>query len=826
MNNTASNFSPELYGAELHIDKNVEYTIGKPIVVDVETDEKDNFVGIGWTQDGLCITYITNLEWIRKMLESCPLIGHNLKFDIKQLIGWGISIKPEQYVGDTCLMSYVQNTTKASHSLKDLAKEYLGMEWPKYKEIVGTGKKKVTLDKQPVELVARYNGMDVLATYRLYEYFQKTLTPQQKRYLETVELPTARVLMEMELRGVRVNIEYLKKLDKEFETKLTLIENGVHLYWHDKEHFNINSNAQVAKLLLNQGAVLPKTAKGNFKVDKQTLEGLKHVPVVPLLLEYSKIEKLKSTYTTTLLEKQREGKVYAQFNQISRDSKGTSVGISTGRLSSSNPNLQNIPTKTEEGKLIRKAFIPEDGKVFIDADYCVSPETKILKADLTWCNADQIKIGDEIIGFDEIAGKTQRFKRGIVEFTRRRETDCVRIDTDSQSLVCSSEHKLLVVRPKYAKNSKSNHRIWVKAKNILVGDKIVWFLKPWETENSNEAGWISGVFDGEGWVYQGIGIGQNDGVVWDKIVSLLGKYGYSFKNYKNKSGCNRVRVAGAREGMELIGRFRPIRLLAKSHKLWEGLRTFNSFSKTTTLVEKVGAVGNGDVISIQTSTKTLITNGMFSHNCQIEPRLVAHFSKDPLFIRTYREERDIYQELVEGTGRSRNDGKTFMLALLYGAQPKKLSSVFKCSEAEAESIVKRIMSKLPGVTAWINRTKYEAHQKKGVWTLFKRWVPLPLINSDDRYERMHWERVAVNTVIQGSAAEVMKLSLIKLKESGYVPNLTVHDEFLIEVDPSDYYGNGIQYAEGRIMDILTSVVKLDVPLKVELGNGDNWGEAK
>lgn len=570
----------------LHIDSPMlEWIVRNPLAIDVETDEKDNFVGLAFCGNGTDVFYFSKLtESLKLLLQAVPLLGHNVKFDIKQLINWGVSLTRENMYYDTCLASYVQDTTKATHSLKDLAKEYLGLEWSTYKEMVGTGKKKVTLDHQPIPKVAAYCGMDVLATWRLHEYFCKKLTVQQKRYLETIELPTARAILDMELKGVLVDVEYLKRLNSEFAEQLEGISYKIQKEWVrnvSTEPLNINSNLQIAKLLQAQGATLPRTVKGNLKVDKATLEGLKHLPVVPLLLEYSKIEKLKSTYTEALLEKQKNGRIFANFNQLSRNNKGQSVGISTGRLSSSNPNLQNVPARSEEGKLIRKAFIARPDHVFIDADFS-----------------------------------------------------------------------------------------------------------------------------------------------------------------------------------------------------------------------------------------------------QIEPRLVAHFSKDPLFLAAFNEQRDIYQDLVEGTGRSRNDGKTFMLALLYGAQPKKLASVFKCTEEEACDIVKRIMSKLPGIVGWIERTKYEAHQKKGVWTLFKRWIPLPLINSDDRYERMHWERVAVNSVIQGSAAEIMKLGLVKLKEAGYTPNLTVHDEFLIEVNPSDYYGSGIQYAEGRVTDILESIVKLDVPLKVEIGNGDNWHEAK
>lgn len=575
-------FGPHLYGAKLYINLPVEAWPFQPspIVVDVETDEADNFVGVGLTQDGDNVFYFTELDYVKKLLEACPLIGHNLKGDLKWLKNWGVDIKPEQLFYDTCLASYVQNTTKESHGLKDLAKEFLGMEWPSYKEMVGKGKGKLTLDKQPVEKVAAYCSMDCLATYRLWQHFQKVLTPQQRRYLETIELPTARVLLEMELKGAAVDVPYLQEMKTQFEGKIGTLETSINEQW--KQHFpdeelNVNSNRQIAKLLEAQGAVLPLTEKGSKKVDKATLQRWTNIPTVPLLLEYSKYEKLQGTYVEPLIEQQKEGRIYASFNQISKDAKGASAGISTGRLSSSSPNLQNIPTRTDEGALLRKAFVAGDpGKLLIDADYS-----------------------------------------------------------------------------------------------------------------------------------------------------------------------------------------------------------------------------------------------------QIEPRLVAHFSKDPLFLRSFREGRDIYQELVEGTGRDRQDGKTFMLALLYGAQPKKLASVFKCSEQEAQDIIGRIMRKLPGVTAWLNRTKYEARQKKGIWTLFKRWIPLPGIESPNPYERMHWERAAVNYTVQGSAAEIMKMGLIKLTAAKMCPILTVHDEFLIEANDC-----GGDYDADYAKQILEGIIKLDVPLKVDIGYGVNWDEAK
>ena len=198
-------FGPHLYGAQLHIDAIMpEPFLSDLVAIDVETDEKDNFVGAAICVSDKHIYYFSKLnQYLKNRIECVNLIGHNVKFDIKQLINWGVSLTSENLYFDTCLASYVQDTTKASHGLKELAKEYLGMEWPNYKEMVGTGRNKQTLDKQPIEHVAAYCGMDCLATYRLWQYFQKKLTVDQKRYLETIELPTARALLNIELLGVR-----------------------------------------------------------------------------------------------------------------------------------------------------------------------------------------------------------------------------------------------------------------------------------------------------------------------------------------------------------------------------------------------------------------------------------------------------------------------------------------------------------------------------------------------------------------------------------------------------------------------------------------------
>ncbi len=582
--------SPENYGARLHINGNIAWNLQSkfPTVIDVETDEADNFVGIALTQ-GTHVYYSTRLSEVKWFLEETQLIGHNLKGDIKWLINWGVNLKSEQMYYDTILASYVHNTTKESHGLKDLAKEILGMEWPTYKEMVGSGKKKQTLDKQPVERVAAYCGLDCLATFRLYEHFKKTLTKQETKYLEEIELPTARALLDMELRGVQVDVKYLKELDQQFLTELDSLNKQLLNITSGRDWkklvttksipkaFNPNSGFHVAALLQTYGVILPKTKKGRFKTDKNTLSSLTYIEPVTILQRFSEIETLQSTFTSGLIEKQKNGRVHGNFNQISKDDDGNDFGISTGRLSSSGPNLQNIPARTKDGQLILKGFISGPSKIFVHADFS-----------------------------------------------------------------------------------------------------------------------------------------------------------------------------------------------------------------------------------------------------QIEPSMAGHISKDKFLLEIYREGRDLYEELIRNTGRERQDGKTFFLAgAMYGAQSKKLASIFKCSEPEALKINSKIMGKMSGFVAWINRVKYEAHQKGGVKTLFGRWVPLPKINSKDRYERLHWERVAVNTIIQGSSAEIIKKVLIELHRRGHSTVLTVHDSVLIEVE--------IGFENDFVIELKTlmeNIVKLEVPLKVDVGIGSTWKEAK
>lgn len=582
-----------------------------PVYLDCETDEKDNFVGIGLTQDGNDVFYLTKLEYF-KPFEKYNLIGHNLKFDAHLLHKWGIPIKPEQLIGDTMLMSYSLYGSSVSHSLKSLAKDLLNMQWSTYKEmitiveevttyqkydtwvtedgkrrrkkretplpVVKTKTSKTTLDKLPVEKVAAYCCSDVWATYMLYRHFSgELMSENQYSIYDTIELPTMRVIYSMENRGIKLNVAALGKLDTKVKERIQCIIKDCKQYAGD---INIGSSKQLAPILESMGFWLPTTSKGNKSVKKAVLEMYKTNPFVALLLEHSMLKKLYTSFTRPLSELKTLPRVYPTFNQVTTQEE-EQIGISTGRLSCSKPNLQQIPIKSDIAKDVRSLFIPDKKKVLIVADFS-----------------------------------------------------------------------------------------------------------------------------------------------------------------------------------------------------------------------------------------------------QIEPRILAHVTQDKYLQDVFNNDQDIYMALIKGTPwehqlDGRDIAKVFYLALSYGARAKKLAKVFKCSVEEAQQRMDQCWKNIPQVKQWKINTILEARKNGHVNTLYGRIRYLPDIDSEDFFIRCSEERKAINTPIQGTAADVMKMTMVALHKAGYPIQLVVHDEVILSVDEED-----VELAMDDIKHIMENIVKLDVPLKVEIKQGDNWNEAK
>lgn len=595
---TTMEFGPHKFGVNLFINPK-ELPNGQTAVVDVETDEADHFVGIGIMCDSTNVSYYSSLTPdLIAYLGRTNLIGHNLKGDGHWLKSWGVDIKQDRLVHDTMLKSYVRNSTKESHGLKDLAREYLGMEWPTYSDMVGKGKTKLTLDKQDINRVAAYCGTDCVATFKLNQYFDKVMTTEQRGYYNMIELPTMQLLFAMELRGVTVDVEYLKALREELGHEAEILLTDLRALIQDRKYsipcrkscpkkshthdFNPASPIQVREALNAFGCQL-------VNADKAALEPYKSDEFVNLLLEYRKINKVVGTFLENWLALPTLPKIHTTFSQVSLDEgSGDWKGIRTGRLSSKEPNLQQISKAGDAdeettGKALRSGFIASEGK--------------------------------DLVVFD---------------------------------------------------------------------------------------------FD------------------------------------------------------------------------------------------------------------------------QMQYRILAHFTKEPILINAFRNGKDVHEEtarILLGreviTKKERSLGKALNFGAVFGSMPEKIAEIAKCSLEDAEKFYKLYWQRLPGVSRWIYRTKALVHLHKNVKTILGRIIPLPEIDNRNRFEMMHTERQAVNFIIQGSEADIIKLGMLKVTAKGYMPILQVHDELHFEIIPQS-----IEKAMTDIKQILENIITLDVPLTANGGFGHSWFDAK
>jgi len=302
------------------------------------------------------------IEALKKPLESKKIgkIGHNIKYDIEVLNGAGIKVGGIAF--DTMLAAYVIDPTSGGYGLKALAKSKLDRKMISYTEIVDDKKK--TLADYPIEIVADYACSDSDVTLQLAEIFGKEIKDlKSDRLFSGIEMPLVEVLAGMEEEGIYVDSKKLGAMSGEMDGQLKALEKN--LYAVCGEEFNLNSPKQLSRILFEklQLPVIKKTKTG-ASTDASVLEELseKH-EVARLLLEYRQVSKIKSTYVDVLptLVNRNTGRIHSSFNQTI---------TATGRLSSSNPNLQNIPAKGEMGKKIRAAFVPQEkGWKIIAADY-------------------------------------------------------------------------------------------------------------------------------------------------------------------------------------------------------------------------------------------------------------------------------------------------------------------------------------------------------------------------------------------------------------------------------------------------------------------------
>ncbi len=301
---------------------------------------------------------------LKPLLEDSSVlkIGHNIKYDWQMFAKHGIQMNP---CDDTMLISYVVDGTSHSNGMDELSKLFLSHETIKYDEVTGTGKNRVTFDRVPLDKALDYAAEDADVTARFHHIFKPRLAAEQMASVyEDIERPMIQVIAKMEMDGIKVDPQFLKSMSNDFGKRLLELEADIQKMAGTQ--FNVGSPKQIGEILFDQMG-LPggsKTKTGQWSTDVDVLEKLaaQGHEIVKKILEWRGLAKLKSTYTDALQEQinPKTGRVHTSFSM---------AGTSTGRLASSDPNLQNIPIRTEEGRKIRNAFIAEEGNVLLSVDY-------------------------------------------------------------------------------------------------------------------------------------------------------------------------------------------------------------------------------------------------------------------------------------------------------------------------------------------------------------------------------------------------------------------------------------------------------------------------
>ena len=313
----------------------------------------------------------TVLARLKPILENPNIgkIGQHLKYDAHILSLYAIDLlgnihdTPNNWTMDTMLASYVINAAITRHGMDDLARHYLQTQTISFEDVAGKGAKQVSFDQVAIDIASDYACEDADITYQLFDIFSKKLADDANnaKLLHELEIPTAEILCQMEANGILIKRPFLNELSKRFDEEIIALEKRA--YEVAGEEFNLGSPKQLGEMLFDKLGVAggKKTKTGQYSTGEAVLSKIDH-PLVDITLEYRGLSKLKSTYTDALdnVADSETDRVHTSYHQAL---------TSTGRLSSTDPNLQNIPIRTATGRLIRQAFIAPEGRVILAADY-------------------------------------------------------------------------------------------------------------------------------------------------------------------------------------------------------------------------------------------------------------------------------------------------------------------------------------------------------------------------------------------------------------------------------------------------------------------------
>lgn len=800
------------------------------LAVDFETSVGDETVGamelfsVAGKVKGKTISGAYNAtEWesFWSKNNTKKIIFHNAKFDLAVMRNSGINVHEVDFE-DTLIMAHLIDELRRK-GLKDLRQSELSLpERPGWKHI----------DRSNEKEYKEYAKQDAEDTFCLYELFKPEIESQGLGSVYALEKAVVFPTMEMEMHGVKLDLELL---DDQRELVAKYVEESqAEIFDTIGYEINLASPKQLQELLFEVLEYPPRPeweTKTGYSTNANVLEFIsldrgypRARAVAEQLIKHRMFSKIQSAFINGLADRvdMTTRYVYPRFNAL---------GTVSGRFSGSDPNLQQIPrTPFEEGKLnthIRSLFVCEDDEYIITADYCVAPDTKVLMDDLTWKSAEDVAVGDYVIGFPENLGHGG-MSSAIVERVTSLLQPCVKIVTDKGEVVSSLEHRWPVRRTKASegkgkrKGRKGQHpykRFWTKSSDIEVGDTLSFFATPWIVDQSREAGYLAGFFDGEGNVHDiSVGFAQNEGITINTVLEILKDKGYDTPMQGvGKAGCQKFYIRGNKEGLRFIGSVRPPRLLQKSRKMWEGRRTWGNNSEPATVLS-VERVGVRKVIGLQTSTKTFIANGFLSHNSQIELRVMAELSNDKNLVKCYMHNMDIHQMTADSLGLSRQDSKSLNFGIGYGLSAGGFSRLTGMSFKKAQQYVNGFWHTYPGLRVFFDHVIKQAQNLGYIRTMSGR---KRRINFQDYGP----ERQACNSIIQGSAADVMKLALVKayqwLDHSRCAFIMTVHDEVSLVADR-----NYTEEAREILQYCMERCVNSKVPFLANISVGRRWSENK
>ena len=685
----------------------------------------------------------------------------------------------------------------------------------------------------PEDLVWHYSGADADASFRL----EDVLTPRLQaegvwRLYRNERMPVALEHQEMDRLGVRIDGDKLDTLSETLKDTLEGLELQIRLATGEDD-FNPHSTPQLAKHLFETRGlpVLARTETGQPSTREEILKQIEEQdPVIPLVLSYRAYAKIKGTYIDGK-PNARGGKkaLRAVLDEDGRARMNTRIhGTETFRFVTRAPFAVHTFPKNHPGlPSVRALILPDDGSVFLECDYCIAPDTRVLKADLTWVRAEELNEGDRLVGFDEDLrrGQQHKYREAVVERTSHLRLPCYRITTTQGTVIASSEHAWVARHPvSWPSHQQRPHqfgiRQWVRTKDLQPGDGLSFLSRPWEVDESRDAGYLAGFFDGEGCASSGcrqITFSQNPGPTLDRVLKLLGERGFDsapsrrrvegqtgrrgvgdLKTSTPTSRCLQYRILGMAEQLRFLGSIRPTRLWEKASRFWEGRRTW---SQTThpAVVLSVEALGERDVIGFQTSTHTFIAEGFLSHNTQQELTIQAILARqqdliDALLVH----KEDIHDRVmgdlfgkrkadfqVDGTFRDkvaedeykllRSRAKATSFMILYRGGAAKLAKMTGCRHqqgdlacncvSEAQAFISQYYAKYEAVGVWQYTKIKEARETGRVRSPFGSYRILPSINDrDDPFARSEAERQAVNAPIQISGAHVMARALLRAQE--------------------------------------------------------------